>query len=307
MISIVIPVFNEKESVAVLHRELVTVLGTLHEPFEIIFVDDGSTDGTVAELKKLSPARVISFSRNFGKSQALQAGFRAAEGEYIFTMDGDLQDDPREIPHFLRKAREENLDLVCGWKERRLDSFGKRLVSKIANTITSFFTGTTVHDMNCGFKLYRKEVAKSLDFYGDMHRYIPAIVATLGFRIGEVSVHHRERKFGVSKYGNFRRLPKSFFDFVTLLLMRRFIDKPMHFFGIIGTLLTILGGTILTYLTFIKLFQHDEIGGRPLLTLGVLLFVIGIQLFSSGFLGELLIRQNNRRNVYTVREEFEQQ
>lgn len=307
MISIVIPVFNEKESVSILHRELVTVLSSLQVPFEIIFVDDGSTDGTILELKKLNPVRIVSFLRNFGKSQALQAGFHVAQGEYIITMDGDLQDDPQEIPNFLKKAKEENFDLVCGWKERRLDSVGKRVVSKFANAITGFFTGTTVHDMNCGFKLYRKEVTQALDFYGDMHRYIPALVATLGFRIGEVSVHHRERKYGVSKYGNLRRLPKSFFDFVTLLLMRQFIDKPMHFFGILGTVLTLFGGTILIYLAYIKVFQNVAIGGRPLLTLGVLLIVIGIQLFSSGFLGELLIRQNNRQKVYTVREEFERE
>ena len=305
MISVVIPVFNEKESVGILHAELVPVLKSIGDDFEIIFIDDGSTDNTLVELQKLKPARIISFARNFGKSQALQAGFHVAKGEYIFTMDGDLQDDPNEIPNFLQKAKKERLDLVCGWKQNRLDSVAKRMVSKFANKITSFFTGTTVHDMNCGFKLYRKEVAQSLDFYGDMHRYIPALVATLGFRIGEIPVHHRKRKFGVSKYGNFRRLSKSLFDLITLLLLRRFIDRPMHLFGIIGTFFSCIGTLILLYLAYIKIFDGAIIGNRPLLLLGILLVVIGLQLFSSGFLGELIIRQNSKRNIYTIREDIE--
>lgn len=305
MISIVIPVFNEKESVAQLHDELISVLNAVGDDFEIIFIDDGSTDDTLIELQKLKPVRIISFTRNFGKSQALQAGFHVAKGEYIFTMDGDLQDDPNEIPNFLQKAKKERFDLVCGWKQNRLDSVAKRMVSKFANIITSFFTGTTVHDMNCGYKLYRKEVAKTLDFYGDMHRYIPALVSTLGFRIGEIPVYHRKRKFGVSKYGNFRRLSKSLFDLITLLLLRRFVDRPMHLFGIVGTLLSLIGTLILFYLAYIKIFNGVGIGNRPLLLLGVLLVVIGMQLFSSGFLGELIIRQNSKRNIYTIREDIE--
>ena len=306
MISVVIPVYNEKESVGTLHAELVTVLKGVGEPFEIIFVDDGSTDGTAVELKKLKPVHLIAFTRNFGKSQALQAGFREAKGNYIFTMDGDLQDDPKEILRFLAMAKEGDFDLICGWKQRRLDSFAKRTVSKIANAVTRFFTGTKVHDMNCGFKLYRKEVAATLDLYGDMHRYIPALLAAQGFHIAELPIVHRERKFGVSKYGNFRRFSKSFFDFVTLLLVRRFIDRPMHFFGIIGTVSSFVGSFILAYLAYIKLFNGAAIGNRPILLLGVLLVVIGIQLFSSGFLGEILIRQNTNRSVYTIREKIEQ-
>jgi len=305
MISIVIPVFNEKESVAILHAELVHVLKKVGEDFEIIFIDDGSTDDTLIELKKLKPVRIISFTRNFGKSQALQAGFKAAKGDYIFTIDGDLQDDPNEIPHFLEKAEGGNFDLICGWKQNRHDSFAKRAVSKIANGLTSFFTSTKVHDMNCGYKLYRSEVAKALDLYGDMHRYVPALAATLGFKIDEIPINHRKRQFGVSKYGNFRRLSKSFFDFVTLLLIRRFIDRPMHLFGIIGTVFSLIGAVILAYLAYIKLFEGALIGNRPILMLGVLLMVIGVQLFSSGFLGELLIRQKGKQNVYTIREETE--
>lgn len=306
MISVVIPAFNEKESVSRLHAELISVLNGLKEPFEIIFVDDGSKDGTQAEIKKLRPVRLISFARNFGKSQALQAGFRAAKGDFIFTMDADLQDDPKEIPNFLKVMKEGNFDLVCGWKQRRLDGFAKNTVSKFANTITGFLTGVYVHDMNCGYKLYRNDLAKSLSLYGDMHRYIPAVVASQGFMIGEVPVDHRQREFGVSKYGNFKRLFKSAFDFITLLLVRRFIDRPMHFFGIIGTLSSFVGFVILAYFAWIKIFNDAVIGNRPLLLLGVLMVIIGIQLFSSGFLGELLIRQNAGRILYNVREEIEQ-
>lgn len=306
MISVVIPSFNEKESVGVLHAELVSVLKGLKEPFEIIFVDDGSKDGTAAEIKKLTPVRLITFARNFGKSQALQAGFRAAKGDYIFTMDSDLQDDPKEIPNFLKIMKEGNYDLVCGWKQRRLDGFAKNTVSRIANKITGALTGAYVHDMNCGYKLYRKDVAKSLNLYGDMHRYIPAVVASQGFTIGEVPVHHRQRQFGASKYGNFKRLFKSAFDFITLLLVGSFIDRPMHFFGIIGSFFSVVGFLILTYFAWIKIFNDAIIGNRPLLLLGVLIMIIGIQLFSSGFLGELLIRQNTGRILYTVREEIEQ-
>lgn len=305
MISIIIPVLNEKESVATLHAELVAVLSRLSKQFEIIFIDDGSTDGTLEVLKTLRPIRIISFARTFGKSQALQAGFREARGEYIFTMDGDLQDDPQEIPHFLDSMERDRADLVCGWKKKRLDDPAKRFVSAVANAMTRVATGTSVHDMNCGFKLYRKEVAKSLHLYGDMHRYIPAIAAAHGFKIAEVPVHHRKREFGVSKYGNFRRFFKSFFDFITLLLVRRFVDRPMHFFGIIGSLSSFAGFVILSYLLYIKVFAGAAIGSRPLLLLGVLLVVIGMQLFSSGFLGELIIRQNGNRAIYTIRENLE--
>jgi len=302
-ISVVIPVYNEEESVAALHAELLDVLTRTGKTFEIIFVDDGSSDATVSEIKKLKPVNIVAFSRNFGKSQALQAGFNAARGSYIFTMDGDLQDDPREIPRFIEKMISSRADLVCGWKENRLDSFSKRVVSKIANGLTRLLTGTRVHDMNCCYKLYSRDVIENLNLYGDMHRYIPALTAAQGFKISELSVNHRQRKFGVSKYGNLRRFSKSFFDLVTLILLRKFIDRPMHFFGIIGSVSSLAGFIILAYLVYIKLVYKELIGQRPLLMLGVLLVIIGIQLFSSGFLGELLIRQGQRGKVYTIREE----
>ena len=276
------------EWVAEIDGELIEVLTPLKRPFEIIFIDDGSTDGTKTELATLAPARVISFSRNFGKSQALQAGFDAAEGETIFTLDGDLQDDPHEIPAFLRAL--EHADLVVGWKQHRADPLGKRFFSKIANRVTRLLTGVPIHDMNCCFKAYRKAVAKSLRLYGDMHRYIPAIASGMGFSVTEIPVHHRERKFGKSKYGLWR-LFAGFFDFFTLIFLRRFTHRPMHFFGLLGMIAGGIGFIILCYLTWIKLFSGALIGNRPLLTLGVFLIIVGFQSFSLGLIGELIIRQ----------------
>lgn len=302
-LSIVVPVFNESESVAEMHRELVEVLEQIGEPYEIIFVDDGSTDNTFEELNKLSPATILRFSRNFGKSQALQAGFDRAQGTYIVTMDGDLQDDPHEIPKMLAKAREK-VDLVCGWKKHRLDPFSKRFVSKIANGAARLMTGTHIHDMNCCLKVYHRDVVKQLTLYGDMHRYIPSLVVSLGYTVDEVTVNHRARKFGKTKYG-IRRFVNSFFDFVTLIFLRRFTDRPLHFFGGIGTIVSGFGLAMLIYLTYLKLFLGATIGERPLLLLGVLLVIVGFQLLSLGLVGELVIRQQTDRRAFVIREVIE--
>jgi len=300
-ISIVVPVYNEEASVAVLHKEIVDVVRPLGYSYEIIFVDDGSRDRTFAELKKLSPAKIISFSRNFGKSQALQAGFDEAQGDYIVTLDGDLQDDPREIPRLV-SAINEGADLICGWKHKRQDPFSKKIASKIANGVARMFAGVSVHDMNCGFKIYRPHVAKGLRLYGDMHRYIPSVASSMGFSIGEITVNHRPRQFGKTKYG-FGRFINSAFDFITLIFLRRFTDRPMHFFGLFGSLLFTLGTLILIYLSWEKIFQGMLIGNRPLLLLGVLLVVVGFQSFSLGFIGELIIRQSaSGRRDFVVKE-----
>jgi len=293
-ISIIIPVYNEEESVAQLHKEIITTMSKIDYPYEIIFIDDGSSDKTLLELKRLFPVIVVSFAKNFGKSQALQAGFNEASGDYIITLDGDLQDDPKEIPSFI-KSLESNLDLVCGWKYKRLDNFSRRFVSKIANNTTKYFTNTLVHDMNCCFKGYRRKVVKQLRLFGDMHRYIPATVSSLGFRVGEIKVNHRQRIYGKTKYG-LKRLINGLFDFITLLFLRRFTDRPMYFFGFYGLLFLFAGFVILFYLSWIKFFQDALIGSRPLLLLGVLLIFVGMQSFSLGFLSELIIRQGDSRN-----------
>ncbi|MDP3988700.1 MAG: glycosyltransferase family 2 protein [bacterium] len=299
-ISLVIPVYNEEESVKLLHQEIVSVLQEIGRSYEIIFVDDGSTDGTGEVLGGLVPATVIIFARNFGKSQALQAGFDEARGDYIVTLDGDLQDDPREIPRMLARA-EQGIDLVCGWKRKRRDPFSKRFVSKVANGVTRMLTGTHVHDMNCGFKVYRKEFAKSIQFFGDMHRYIPAVAAVKGFSVDELEVEHRKRAFGNSKYG-IARLVSGLFDFITLLFLRKFTDRPMHFFGGIGFILEVLGLGILAYLSLLKVVQGAAIGDRPLLLFGVLLAIVGLQLLSLGLLGELIIRQKTDTRMFAIRE-----
>jgi len=301
-LSVVIPVYNEEESVATLHKEVTDALRQLNHPHEIIFVDDGSGDRTLEELKKLSPAKIISFSRNFGKSQALQAGFDEAQGDYIITLDSDLQDDPREIPRFVEKIQSGH-DLVCGWKQRRADSFSRRFMSKIANAAARYMTGINIHDMNCGFKIYRPHVAKGLRLYGDMHRYIPSVASSMGFSVGEITVNHRPRQFGASKYG-FGRFINSAFDFITLIFLRRFTDRPMHFFGLLGSTLFVLGVLVLGYLSWEKIFYGAAIGTRPLLLLGALLIIVGFQSFSLGFIGELIIRQDKNGRQFQIKEKI---
>src|SRR3989344_3542532 len=255
LISFVIPVYNEEGSVGELHREIVMAMKRMPQfQYEIIFVDDGSTDTTLEELKKLSPVKIISFSRNFGKSQGLQAGFDVAKGYYVFTLDGDLQDDPNEIPNFLNKMQKDNIDLVCGWKQRRADTAPKRIVSRFANFVTRVITGVKIHDMNCCFKLYRAPVMQSLRLYGDMHRFIPSIVTRFGFLVDEVPINHRSRRYGKSKYG-IGRLAAGSFDFLTLIFLRKFTDRPMHFFGLLGAIMGIAGSVALFYLAWIRLFD----------------------------------------------------
>lgn len=288
LLSIVVPVYNEQDSVAPLYEELRAVLAHI-SPSEIIFVDDGSSDGTLETLKQLPGISILSFVRNYGKSKALETGFQHARGRYIITLDGDLQDDPADIPRFI-EALEQGSDLVTGWKVKRKDPFEKRFVSKVANGIARALAGSPVHDMNCGFKAYRAEVAKGLQFFGDMHRYIPAVVLSQGYTVSEIPINHRARRFGRSKYGMWR-LFAGFFDLLTLLFIRRFFDRPMHFFGVTGLLAAAIGSGILFYLTWLRLGAGEAIGHRPLLFLGILLVVIGFQLLSLGLLGELMVRQ----------------
>ncbi len=291
-VSVVVPVYNEEESVLPLHDELTGALGALGKTFEIIIIDDGSTDGTLEVAKSLPGTSIISFARNHGKSAALVAGFQEARGDIVMTLDGDLQDDPKEIPRFI-DAVEKGSALVVGWKQKRLDPFEKRFFSKIANSAARILAGSVVHDMNCGFKAMKGDVARDLRLYGDMHRYIPALVSNMGHIVSEISVHHRERKYGKSKYG-FSRLFSGFFDLVTLLFIRRFLDRPMHFFGLSGMVVGGAGVLILVYLAYLRIIVDATIGNRPLLFLGILLVVVGFQSLSLGLLGELIIRQSGQ-------------
>lgn len=301
-LSIIVPVYNEEESIVNLHRELLDILTKIDKEYEIIFVDDGSTDHTLDKLKELRQLKIISFTQNFGKSYALQAGFEQANGEIIITLDGDLQDDPQDIPGFLKKM-EQGYDLVVGWRKERSDSISKKIPSLFYNFLNRYFSGLRIHDMNCGFKSYRARMMRYIPFfYGNMYRFIPLLAGSRGFRITEIIVNHRQRKFGKSKYGA-SRLLSGFLDFLTVLFLKGFVDKPMHIFGLIGFILSSIGSAVLVYLVWLRLAMGMLIGHRPILLLGVLLVVVGFQFFSLGFLSELLIYINpSGRRRYSIKE-----
>ncbi|MFU8803279.1 MAG: glycosyltransferase family 2 protein [Bradymonadaceae bacterium] len=291
-LSLVIPCLNEVESVAPLTRKIIAAVEGLEGDrwsYEIIFVDDGSTDGTlkaIKELRRTTPCiRIVSFRRNFGKAAALDAGFRIARGRYIITMDGDLQDDPEEIPRMLAKLSE-GYDVVSGWKSERKDPISKTLPSKLFNFTLARISGIKLHDYNCGFKAYRREAVQQLDLYGELHRYIPVLVHYRGFRVTEIPVRHHPRRFGQSKYG-VERFTRGFFDLLTVILLTRYATRPLHAFGGIGLILGALGSAVLLYLTALKFAYGIAIGDRPLLLLGILLLLVGIQLISTGLLGEM--------------------
>lgn len=293
-LSVVIPVFEEEGSLAELCSELDDVLRELGLDSEVIFVDDGSRDASYSvieeQCKRYSFVRAIRFRRNNRKAAALAAGFREAVGELIVTMDADLQDDPKEIPNLLSKL-EEGYDLVSGWKKNRLDPPTKTLPSKLFNLVTSMVAGLRLHDFNCGLKLYRREVAEdSLPYlYGELYRYLPVIAHWAGYRVGEIPVQHRKRKFGKSKFGS-RRLLNGFLDLVSITFVVRFMTTPMHLFGSLGLLSTVGGAAICSYIALLH-FEHGNIQSRhPLLILGVLLIIVGIQFFSTGLLGDMLAR-----------------
>jgi glycosyltransferase involved in cell wall biosynthesis len=296
VISVVVPVHDEERSVALLYDELTSALEPLGTPWEAIFVDDGSTDGTFAALTRLHSAahnvRVVRLRRNFGKAAALVAGFDQAHGEIVVTIDGDLQDDPSEIPRLLAKL-DEGFDLVSGWKTRRQDPLSRRLLSKIFNRVTSAFSGVRLHDMNCGLKAYRAEVVHGLRLYGELHRFIPVLAHYRGFRIAELPVNHRPREHGRSRYGVERYL-RGFLDLLTVSFIGRYRHRPLHLFGGLGLALGLIGTAVLVYLTVVKVLGH-AIGQRPLLLLGVLLVVIGMQFFSLGLISEMITSHHEER------------
>ena len=295
-LSFVIPAYNEEESIILLYKEIIGNRG--EHQYEIIFIEDGSTDGTFEVMKELAGrdanVKVVKFRKNLGKAAALQSGFNIASGDVIFTMDADLQDDPKEIPHFLEKLAEGN-DLVTGWKKKRHDPLSKRLPSKFFNFITSQSFGLKLHDYNCGFKAYRAEVIKELDIYGEMHRYIPALAYSRGFKVAEIVVEHRSRQFGNSKYG-WERYFKGFMDLLTVKLLTHYSRSPLYLFGNIGASISFLGFLIALYLSVLKIFFEQTLSNRPLLFLAILLIMVGLQFFSLGLLSELIVNQNRKLN-----------
>jgi dolichol-phosphate mannosyltransferase len=305
VISIVIPLHNEERSIALLYDELQAALEPLGQEWEAVFVDDGSVDGSFAALTRLHDAnenvRVVRLRRNFGKAAALAAGFSQAHGEIVVTIDADLQDDPAEIPRLLVKL-DEGFDLVSGWKTRRRDPLRRRVLSRIFNWVTGRMSGLRLHDMNCGLKAYRAEVVRGMPLYGELHRFIPVLAQYRGFRVAELPVNHRPREHGRSRYG-VERYIRGFLDLLTVSFIGRYRHRPLHLFGGLGLILGLLGAAILVYLTVVKALGH-AIGERPLLTLGVLLVVVGLQFFSLGLISEMLTSQHEETAVGRQQAEF---
>jgi glycosyltransferase involved in cell wall biosynthesis len=297
VISVVVPVYNEERSVELLFDEIRAALEPLGREWETVFVDDGSTDGSFAALTRLharEPAhvRVVRLRRNFGKSAALAAGFRQSRGDVVVTIDADGQDDPAEIPRLLAKL-DEGFDLVSGWKTRRRDRWTRRALSRVFNAVTGRISGVRLHDMNCGLKAYRAEVVRGLALYGELHRFVPVLAHYRGFRIAELPVNHRPREHGRSRYGLERYL-RGFFDLITVTFMGRYRYRPLHLFGGLGLFLAAIGFAVCAYLSVLWFAGH-AIGHRPLLTLGVLLLVVGVQFLSLGLIGELVTTHHEER------------
>lgn len=293
MLSIVVPTFNEQDSIAELHADIKKACQARGYSWELIFIDDGSTDDSPQRLSELAKkdeqVRIVTFRRNFGKAAALDAGFQRARGKIIVTADADLQDDPAEIPKFLDLINS-GFDVVSGWKQVRHDPLGKTLPSKLFNSVVSRVSGVKLNDFNCGFKAYRAEALKGLRLYGELHRFIPVLVHWRGYRVGEMVVNHRPRKFGHSKYG-IERLLKGLFDLMTVMMTTRFSARPLHIFGGAGFIFGAIGTLCLLYLAALWVMGLGPIGNRPLLTFGWLFVVVGVQLISMGLLAELIQRQ----------------
>lgn len=295
MLSLVVPVFNEEESVNHFYQEVEKYISSWDKDWEIIFVDDGSNDKTLSLLREIEKkdknVRVYSFRRNHGKAEALTFGFQKAKGDLILTMDGDLQDKPSEVEKLLKKQKE-GYDLVSGWRKDRKDSFAKIVFSKLFNFLASTFWGVRLHDYNCGLKLCTRDAAKSLNLYGGMHRFIPLLVAEAGFSVTEVAVVHDIRRFGKSKYNAIKVLTQMP-DMMTMLFLSKYSKRPLHFFGFIGAILSFLGLLILFYLSILH-FQGHSIARRPLLFLGMLLILAGLQVGFTGLIADLILHISSR-------------
>ncbi len=305
-LSIIIPLLNEEESVIELHRQVNSVLKTLGRSYEIICVDDGSTDKTAALLSGLNDPNlvIIRLRRRFGQTAAMSAGLDHAQGEVIIMMDGDLQNDPQDIPRLLDKMQE-GYDIVSGWRKNRKDAFISRtLPSRIANWLIGFMTGVKLHDYGCSLKAYHRDVMKDLKLYGEMHRFIPALASWYGANVAEIPVTHHPRQFGKSKY-SITRVTRVVLDLLTVKFLLSFITKPLQIFGIFGLSSFSIGTLICLYLSFLKLVLQHQIGNRPLLWLGVLLIIVGIQLIIFGLLAEMLARtyfESQSKKIYAIRE-----
>ncbi len=304
-VSVVIPLYNEEESLKELHKQLRETLGRINVRYELIFVDDGSTDRSFQVLRDIkrfdhNHVKVVRFRRNFGKSAALAVGFEKAIGTYVITMDADLQDDPAEIPSMIKKM-EEGYDLISGWKKNRKDPISKTIPSKFFNFITGLMTGIKIHDFNCGLKAYRNEVVKSVNVYGELHRYVPVLAHNEGFKIGEMVVQHRARKFGKTKFG-IGRFWKGFLDLVTVLFTTRYFRRPLHLFGFWGIIFSAAGLGIDGWLVYEWFTGQTALSNRPLFLGGILLIIVGIQFVSIGLLGEMISKSKQSTEGYAIRD-----
>ncbi|MCK5459729.1 glycosyltransferase family 2 protein [Candidatus Parcubacteria bacterium] len=309
-LSIIIPVFNETESLKELNARIIQAIFGLPFDYEIIYIDDGSADNSfniISELHQQNQKiRAIQFRRNFGKSAALAAGFKEAGGDLVITMDSDLQDEPLEISNLIKKIGE-GYDMVSGWKRERKDSFIKLVSSKIFNFTVSALTGIKLHDFNCGFKIYQREVIKNIEVYGELHRFLPVLAHQKGYKVGELKVKHNERKFGESRYGKFglRRAVNYFLDIINVLLITKYTKKPLHFFGAIGLSLSFIGFIICAYLTILRVFTGSIQSHLPLLIFGVLLIITGAQLISLGLLSEIMIQNSvKKEKSYNIKKKI---
>ncbi len=297
-ISVVIPLYNEEGSIQALYTSLTKALGDYGKNYELIFIDDGSRDSSNEKLLVLREldrhVRLITFRRNQGKSAALSIGFRGAQGEYVVTLDADLQDDPKEIPNLIAKL-EQGSDLVSGWKKKRRDPLTKTIPSKIFNGVTGFLSGIKIHDFNCGLKIYRNEVVKELSVYGERHRFLPVLAYMQGFNVSEIPVLHHPRRHGKTKFGAYRFIA-GFFDLLTLMFRMRFLTKPMHLFGGLGMISFLIGAGIIIHLS-IGWFQGIWIGNRPILMIAVMGVIAGVQLVTLGLLAEMIVERTHREKL----------
>jgi glycosyltransferase involved in cell wall biosynthesis len=303
-VSIVVPLYNEEKSLRELYEKIRNGLNRVNR-YEIIFIDDGSTDGSMRVLHDLRQrdrrVKIIRFRRNYGKSAALSVGFANAEGNVVITMDADLQDDPNEIPNLMNEIKK-GYDLVSGWKKKRHDPITKTIPSRFFNLVTRILTGIKIHDFNCGLKAYRKEVAKEVKVYGELHRYVPVLAHWLGYKIGEIPVQHHSRKYGKTKYG-IGRFWKGFLDLMTVLFTTRYMQRPLHLFGFWGLIFILAGFAVDLYLVVLKFTQGIPLSNRPLFLGGVLLIIVGVQFFSVGLLGELISKAQPRGDSeYSIKE-----
>ncbi|MBC8441423.1 MAG: glycosyltransferase family 2 protein [Deltaproteobacteria bacterium] len=309
MISFIIPVYNEEGSLKELHDNIFKVMKEVGKPCEILFINDGSTDQSPEVIREIiatdDRVKTVNLRKNFGKSVALNIGFKRANGDLIFTMDSDLQDDPIEIPNFL-KAIEEGADLVTGWKVNRQDPKEKTIPSKVFNTIVSIMSGLKLKDYNCGFKCYKKRVTQEVRLYGELHRFVPFLAHKKGFKIKEIPVKHRERKFGVSKFGP-ERYARGFFDLLTVIFITNYLKRPMHLFGWVGSFFFFTGLLIFSYLFFGRWIFGESVGTSPLFSISILMLGNGIQIFIIGLVAELIVHNKEREDLdsYSVLDDLE--